>query len=59
VQFTDNGNNIGGPVPVFGGITVGPFTTLRGGQHSMKAVFTPSNPAKFKSSTSNTVTFRF
>ncbi|PZS33454.1 MAG: hypothetical protein DLM61_05075 [Pseudonocardiales bacterium] len=59
VQFKDNGTNIDGPVRVFGGVAVGPFTTLRAGQHSVTAVFTPSDPTKFKSSTSNTVTFRF
>ncbi len=59
VQFQDNGNNIGGPVPVFGGVAVGPFTTLPAGHHSVTAVFTPKNAAKFKPSTSNTVTFTF
>ena len=59
VQFKDNGHNIDGPVPVFGGVAVGPFTGLPPGQHSVTAVFSPTNPAKFKTSTSNTVTFRF
>jgi hypothetical protein len=33
--------------------------SLRPGQHQMTAVFTPVNPAAFKTSTSNTVTFKF
>ena len=59
VQFKDNGHNIGGPVVVFGSTAVGPFTSLPPGTHSITAMFTPRNPANFKPSTSNTVTFRF
>jgi hypothetical protein len=46
-------------VQVIGGLAVGPFTTLPEGHHTIKAVFTPSNPAKFKPSTSKPVTFSF
>ncbi|MGH3549117.1 MAG: Ig-like domain-containing protein [Pseudonocardiaceae bacterium] len=59
VQFKDNGNDIGGPAPVFGGTAVGPFAFLPPGQHSVTAVFTPTDPTVFKPSTSNTVKFRF
>jgi hypothetical protein len=59
VQFKDGNTKLGGPVPVSGGVAVGPFTTLPPGGHSVIAVFTPTNPAKFKPSTSNPVTFRF
>jgi hypothetical protein len=59
VQFKDGNTNLGAPVPVFGGVAIGPFTSLRPGLHSVTVVFTPSKPAAFKSSTSNTVTFRF
>jgi hypothetical protein len=59
VQFKDGNTNLGGPVAVFGGVAVGPFTTLPPGPHSITAVFTPTNPANFQSSTSNTVTFTF
>jgi hypothetical protein len=59
VQFKDGDTKLGGPVPVFGGVAVGPFVILPAGQHSVTAVFTPTNPAKFKPSTSNTVKFTF
>jgi len=59
VQFKDGTHNLGGPVPVFGGVAVGPFLTLPAGPHSITAVFTPTDPAKFKPSTSNTVKFTF
>ncbi|MGA9309046.1 MAG: Ig-like domain-containing protein [Pseudonocardiaceae bacterium] len=59
VQFKDGTHNLGGPVPVIGGVAIGPFTSLPPGAHSIKAVFTPTNPAKFQSSTSSIVTFRF
>jgi Tol biopolymer transport system component len=59
VQFTDGTTNLGGPVPVAGGVAVGPVRILGRGSHSLTAVFTPTNPTKFKPSTSNTVTFTF
>ena len=49
----------GGPIPVFGGIAVGPVTVLAKGQHQLTAIFTPTNPSKFTPSTSNKVTFTF
>ena len=59
VQFKDGTHNLGDPVRVFGGVAVGPFAFLPAGHHSVTAVFTPTNPAKFKPSTSNTVNFTF
>jgi hypothetical protein len=59
VQFKDGATNLGGPVPVLGGIAVGPISVLGKGQHQLIAVFTPTNPTQFKLSTSNTVTFTF
>jgi uncharacterized protein (DUF2062 family) len=59
VQFTDGIHNLGGPVTVVGGVAVGPFETLRPGSHAVIAMFTPANSTVFKSSMSNTVTFRF
>ena len=59
VQFKDGTHNLGAPVPVFGGVAVGPFLALPAGHHSVTAVFTPTNPAKFQPSTSNIVNFTF
>jgi hypothetical protein len=59
VQFTDGSRNLGGRISVFGGVAIGPFTSLPPGSHSLTAVFTPTNPTAFKPSTSNTVTFKF
>jgi len=59
VQFTDGTTNLGAPVPVAGGVAVGPLTALSPGTHSITAVFTPTNPAKFQPSTSNIVTVTF
>jgi hypothetical protein len=59
VQFKDGTTNLRGPVSVLGGIAVGPVTVLGKGQHQLIAVFTPTDPTKFKPSTSNTVTFTF
>jgi hypothetical protein len=47
VQFKDGTSNLGGPVPVVGGIAVGPVTVLGKGQHQLTAIFTPTNPSKF------------
>jgi hypothetical protein len=57
--FTDATKPLGRPVPVIGGIAVGPVSVLGRGTHSLTVVFTPTNATKFKSSTSNTVTFKF
>ena len=59
VQFKNGTTNLGGPVSVLGGIAIGPVTTLTPGQHQLTAVFTPTDPTKFKPSTSNTVTVTF
>ncbi|MGH3779134.1 MAG: Ig-like domain repeat protein [Pseudonocardiaceae bacterium] len=59
VQVKDGTTNLGAPVPVIAGTAFGGVRILRTGQHSLSAVFTPSNATKFTPSTSNTVTFRF
>jgi Bacterial Ig-like domain (group 3) len=59
VQLKDGATNLGGPVSVLGGIAVGPISVLGKGQHQLIAVFTSTDPTKFKPSTSNTVTFTF
>ncbi|HZS21129.1 MAG TPA: Ig-like domain-containing protein [Pseudonocardiaceae bacterium] len=59
VQFKDGTTNLGAPVAVIAGTAIGPFTPLSPGPHSLTAMFIPTNPAKFASSTSNTVTFTF
>ncbi|HEX4100202.1 MAG TPA: Ig-like domain-containing protein [Pseudonocardiaceae bacterium] len=59
VQFKDGTTNLGSPVPVAGGVALGPIRILSTGPHSLTALFTPTNPTKFKLSTSNTVTFTF
>jgi len=45
VQFRDGDTNIGAPVPVTGGIAIGPFTILPPGSHSLTEIFTPKKPA--------------
>jgi hypothetical protein len=59
VQFKDGVTNLRRPVSVHGGIAVGPVSVLAKGQHQLTAVFTPTQPTKFKPSTSNTLTFTF
>jgi hypothetical protein len=59
VQFKDGAANLGRPVPVVAGIALGPVSILNAGQHSLSAIFTPSNPTRFQPSVSNTVTLRF
>jgi hypothetical protein len=59
VQFKDGTHNLGGPVRARGGVAIGPFTSLPPGVHSLKVVFTPTKPAEFQASTSNTVVFTF
>jgi hypothetical protein len=59
VQFKNGTTNLGVPVPVTGGVAVGPLTSLPPGTYSITAVFTPTNPANFRPSTSNAVTVPF
>jgi Bacterial Ig-like domain (group 3) len=51
VQFKDNTKDLGTAVPVTNG-TAAMKTTLDAGAHSLTAVFTPTDPAAFSSSTS-------
>ncbi|MGH3785688.1 MAG: Ig-like domain-containing protein [Pseudonocardiaceae bacterium] len=51
VQFLDGTTKLGSPVPVTGG-TASLLTRLTKGPHSLTAVFTPTNPAHFTTSTS-------
>ena len=59
VQFKDGATRLGAPVPVTAGVAIGPVSTLAPGSHSLTAVFTPTNPTNFQSSTSNSVTVKF
>jgi phospholipase C len=52
VQFKDGTQNLGGPVPVTGGIAISTTTALGTGTHPLTAVFTPTDPAAFGPSTS-------
>ena len=56
VQFLDGVTPLGSPVTVTGG-SASLSTTLASGTHSLSAVFTPTNPAAFTASTSNTVPY--
>jgi hypothetical protein len=56
VQFKDGTNNVGGVVAVSSG-SASAKTTLPVGTHSLTAVFTPTDPTKFGSSTSNPVSY--
>jgi hypothetical protein len=51
VQFKDNAKDLGTAMPVTSG-TAAMKTTLDAGAHSLTAVFTPTDPAAFISSTS-------
>jgi hypothetical protein len=51
VQFKDNAKDLGTAMPVTSG-TAAMKTTLDAGAHSLTAVFTPTDPAAFNSSTS-------
>lgn len=51
VQFKDNTKDLGTAMPVTSG-TAAMKTTLDAGAHSLTAVFTPTDPAAFSSSTS-------
>jgi hypothetical protein len=55
VQLRDGETNLGNPVPVFGGFAFG-IITLPSGMHSLTAVFTPADSARFAPSTSPVVT---
>lgn len=55
VQFKDGTTNIGAPVPVFGGFTFLFTSAPAKGTHELTAVFTPTDPADFGPSTSDTV----
>lgn len=59
VQFKDGDTNLGNPAPVFGGFAIGPFMVLPTGSHEVTAVFTPTDSAAFKPSTSKAVKFTF
>jgi Big-like domain-containing protein len=56
VQFMEDSTDIGAAVPVSGRIA-STKTTLTSGTHPLKAVFTPTEPRTFGSSTSNTVSY--
>ncbi len=57
VQFKDGTTALGAPVPVSNGFAFFVIGTLTSGEHSLTAVFTPTDPAAFTPSTSNTVRF--
>ena len=57
VQFNDGTTALGAPVPVSNGFALLFVGTLTSGEHSLTAVFTPTDPAAFTPSTSNTVRF--
>jgi len=60
VQFKDGTTNIGRPVRVTAGFAFGGLVFLPAGPHSLTAVFTPRNPARFGPSTSTPpMTFTF
>jgi hypothetical protein len=56
VEFFDNGNSLGAPVPVDNGTASFSTTTLTAGAHPITAKFTPTDPSKFSGSTSNSFT---
>lgn len=58
VQLKDATTNLGNPEQVSGGVVI--FIQMLGnGRHALTAMFTPTDPAAFGPSTSNTVTVRF
>jgi hypothetical protein len=59
VQFNDGTARLGDPVPVVGGVAIGPLTSLPVGRHSIIATFIPTKPAVFESSMSDAVVFMF
>jgi hypothetical protein len=58
VQFNDGTTALGSPVPVFNGFALFLIQKLTDGDHSLTALFTPTDPAAFTPSTSNTVPYR-
>lgn len=57
VQFKNGSTNIGDPVTVSGGSAATTTSTLPVGDNQLTAVFTPTDPAAFNRSTSNTVVY--
>lgn len=57
VQFKDGTVNLGNPVIVSNGTASGTTSKLASGSRQLTAVFTPSDPAAFMTSTSPVVTF--
>lgn len=59
IQVFDGDTPLGGSLPVVSGVVIGPFASLGVGNHSVTAVFTPTDPGSFLPSTSKTVKFTF
>lgn len=57
VQFRDGATNIGAPVAVSSGNASQTTTTLAVGSHQLTAVFTPTTPTLYSTSTSPAVTY--
>jgi hypothetical protein len=57
VQFNDGAAALSDPVPVFNGFALFVIGKLTSGEHALTAVFTPTDPAAFNPSTSNTVAY--
>src|ERR1700730_1477561 len=57
VQFKDGGANLGPAVSVTAGTASMSTTALAVGSHNLSAVFTPTDPTAFTTSTSNTVPY--
>ncbi len=57
VQFKDGATNLGNPVIVSNGTASGSTSTLAVGAHQLTAVFTPTDPAVFRPSTSPVLAF--
>ncbi len=55
IQFYDNGSALGSPVTVTAGTAAYTTSALSTATHSITAKFTPTNPALFKSATSDAV----
>jgi uncharacterized repeat protein (TIGR01451 family) len=57
VQFKDGAANLGPGVSVTAGTATTSTNTLTAGSHTLSAVFTPTDPTLYNSSTSNTVPY--
>jgi hypothetical protein len=57
VQFRDGTFNLGNPMVVSNGVATGSTSTLAVGGHQLTAMFIPTNPAVFGSSTSPVLAF--